>query len=580
MNPFEFARKHLGEFRQRGSEIQPVYCPYCRGGQHHDKYTFALNVDKLTFNCARASCGMTGTFWKLCNDFGEVADSSKNFEISRPQKTYKPPQTKMQPAGQKVEEYLKKRGFSKETWEKYGVAESNGNIAFPYYEGGKLVLMKFRRPEKYTGEGQKAWREEGGKAVFWGMDLCKPDLPLVITEGEFDTLALAEAGVENVVSVPSGASDLTCVDNCWDWLQKFSRVIIWPDNDEPGQEMCRKLISRLGAWRCWVVISDYKDANEALFKEGPGRIWYDIETAKEVPIAGLVRLADVKPLDLENMVRVKSSINGINKVLGGYFMGQVSVWTGINSSGKSTLLGQELIAAVDQGFAVCAYSGELPAPLFRYWIELQAAGPDYLDSRYDSVKESEVYYPKAEVKELIREWYRDYFFFCDNFGSVKADNLLDLFEYAAKRYDCKVFLVDNLATTIFGEDKDNYYHKQGEFVGRLVDFAYKHDVHVHVVAHPRKTEGRLTKMDVKGSGQITDLAHNVLATHRQTDAEKKEQPCDTIVDIFKGRFYGKQDVEVELLFDDKSKRFCMPTDSQWFNKKYGWTSLLRGRQLC
>ena len=570
MNPAEFAHKHLKEYRQRGSEIQPLYCPYCNGGQRHDQYTFALNVDKLTYNCARSSCGKTGTFWQLCQDFGEQADSTRNFEISRPEKKYKPPQTKTQTAGEKVEAYLNRRGISKETWQKWGIVESGGNIAFPYYENKKLVLLKFRKPEKYAGDGQKAWREEGGKAVFWGMDNCTPDLPLIVTEGEFDALALSEAGVDNVVSVPSGASDLTCVDNCWDWLQKFTKVVIWPDNDEPGQEMCRKLISRLGAWRCWVVTSEYKDANEALFKDGAARIWHDVETAKEVPIAGLVRMADVQAFDLESIARVKSSIPGINKILGGYMMGSVSIWTGVNSSGKSTLLGQELLAAVDQGYGVCAYSGELPGPLFRYWVELQAAGPDYLGRRYDTVKDGDVYYPKTEVKPLIREWYRDYFFLCDAYGSVTETNLLELFEYAAKRYECKVFLVDNLMTTVFSEDKDNYYRKQSEFIGKLVDFAQKQDVHVHVVAHPRKTNGRLTKMDVAGSGEITNRVHNVLSTHRQTDAEKEKQPCDTIVDIFKNRFYGKENVEIELLFDEASKRFCMPTSDTGFNWQFGW----------
>jgi len=83
--------------------------------------------------------------------------------------------------------------------------------------------MKFRQPEKYTGNGQKAWREKGGKAVFWGMDECDPKKPLIICEGEFDALALDEAGLENVVSVPSGAEDLTCIASCWDWCNGLSR---------------------------------------------------------------------------------------------------------------------------------------------------------------------------------------------------------------------------------------------------------------------------------------------------------------------------------------------------------------------
>jgi hypothetical protein len=71
MNPIEFADKYLGEYKVRGSEIVPKYYPYCHGGQNRDKESFALNIDKLTFNCKRGSCGVSGTFSKLRSDFGE-----------------------------------------------------------------------------------------------------------------------------------------------------------------------------------------------------------------------------------------------------------------------------------------------------------------------------------------------------------------------------------------------------------------------------------------------------------------------------------------------------------------------------
>ena len=47
MNEIEFARAHLGDYRVQGAEIKPRLCPYCRGGQHGDKYTFALNTEKF-----------------------------------------------------------------------------------------------------------------------------------------------------------------------------------------------------------------------------------------------------------------------------------------------------------------------------------------------------------------------------------------------------------------------------------------------------------------------------------------------------------------------------------------------------
>ncbi len=573
MNCYEFAKKYFGRYKQSGNEILPEHCPYCGGGQKGDKYTFALNVDKQTFNCKRATCAHTGTFWKLCNDFGEIADSSKNFEMpSQEAKTFTPPKTKFVNPTESAIKYLKGRGISIETMKKRNISESRGNIVFPYHEDGQLVLLKFRKPEEYTGEGQKAWREKGGKAVFWGMDNCEFDAPLVVVEGEIDALSLDEAGVPNVVSVPSGAEDLGCVDNCWDWLQKFHTVIIWPDNDSPGQEMCRKLINKIGAWRCWVVSVKHKDANEMLSAEGKEAVFKAVMNAKEVPITGLLRLSEVEPFDIDSAVRVKSSIRGINNIVGGYMMGQVSIWTGINSSGKSTYLGQELLEALDQGFAVCSYSGELPNAVFRKWVDMKAAGPGNIAAKYDYFREEEVYFPQKKAKEKIRKWYRNKFFIVDSFGSATDENLIELFEYAAKRYDCKVFLIDSLMTAITAK-KDDYYRRQSEFVGQVKDFSHKHDVHVHIVAHPRKTEGRLTKMDIAGSGDITNRADNVFGVYRVPEDEKMEAGCDNIIDIFKNSNTGKQGMGIALNFHSPTGRFYQESDSNQLYKSYGWEDI-------
>jgi len=569
LKPIDFARRHFKEFKEKGDEIIPVYCPFCEGGQAHDKYTFAMNIDEGTYNCKRGTCSVAGNFRQLQQEYGYNIQQD-NFEVRKTQKSYTPPKSKTQTPGQKVEEYLTMRGFSKETWQAWGVSEHEGNICFPYYEGGNLVLLKFRKPEKYNGQGQKAWREAGGKAVFWGMDKCDPRLPLIITEGEFDALAVSEAGIPNVVSVPSGAEDLSCVDNCWDWLQRYNRIIIWPDSDEPGQEMCRKLINKVGAWRCSVVQATSKDANALLFKEGPDAVVDVVAKAQEVPIAGLVRLADVKAFDYDSVVRVPSSVRAVNQIVGGYMGGLLSVWTGENSSGKSTFLGQELLESVHRGQGVCAYSGELPAPVFRYWIDLQAAGPGNLYAKFDAFRGEEVFYPKKEHAQAIRAWYRDLFFLYDSFGAVTDETLLKVFEYAAMRYDCKTFLIDNLMATAMESGEKEYYRKQADFVKQVKEFAVKFEVHVHLVAHPRKTQGRLTKTDVSGAAEITNWADNVFGIYRVKKGDDEEGRFDTVLDIFKNRFSGRQDEPVGLLFEPRSRRFYMPSMTERKIHQYGW----------
>lgn len=578
ITPQEFADRHLYPYKQHGQEILPMHCPYCHGGQRRDKYTFALNIDKRTFNCKRGSCGKTGTFSQLCKDFGETAE--RPFELLPPPKrVYEKPKTPVVHAVKQnstMEQYLAKRGISRETWERRGVFEHEGNIAMPYYENGELVLMKFRLPRKPKKGESKSWREKGGKPVFWGMDLCTPDLPLVVTEGEMDTLACDEAGVPNVVSVPSGNSDLTCLDVCWDWIEQFHTVIIWPDNDTAGYDMLKRMIQRLGAWRCKIVKANRKDANEVLYFDGKQAVADAIKNAQPVPIQGLVRLADIETYDPTQATRVFSGFEKIDKVFGGFLMGQVSVWTGINSSGKSTLLGQVMLEAINQGYKVCAYSGELPAQLFRYWIDLQAAGPDYVKEHYDQARQTKSWKVKPQVIQPIHDWYREHFWIFDSFGNNSQDSLFEVFEYAARRYDVRVFLVDNLMTMVNASSDREYYQKQSTFVGRVVEFAHEHDVHVHLVAHPKKVDGRrVTKMDVGGSGDITNRADNVISVHRVKDDERKDLPltfegCSNIVEIFKSRFTGRQDIPIPLNFDDTCKRFFALDDPLESHKSYGW----------
>ena len=60
----------FGDFNIKGAEIIPKLCPYCHGGAHGDKNTFALNTENHTFNCQRAAAGNRGTSRGFCETLG------------------------------------------------------------------------------------------------------------------------------------------------------------------------------------------------------------------------------------------------------------------------------------------------------------------------------------------------------------------------------------------------------------------------------------------------------------------------------------------------------------------------------
>ena len=576
MDVRDFANKHLYPYKEKPDEILPKYCCYCRGGEHGDKYTLAVNKQTGVFNCKRGKCRVAGTFSKLLLDFGERGNTMEY--RNHVEKKFKPSTAETKPVTDSVMQYIKLRGISDDTVKVFNIGtDGKGNVTFPFYKNGKQVSTKYRPARKLKPSELKTWREEGtDTTALFGTIADEKDNTLIICEGEFDCAAIYEATKRNVMSVPNGSQDFGWIENYWDKLESFSKIILCGDNDDPGREMVNKLIHKLGEWRCAVaqIPEPCKDANEVLVRLGKSALKAAIDSAKDVPITGILRLADVPTLDLSQVQKVYSGIKGLDKAIGGFMAGQVSVWTGENASGKSTFLGQLLLEAVDEGHTVCAFSGELPAPLFRYWIELQAAGQVNLAYKQDESSDSNDAYVPTAISAEIRNWYRDKFFLYDNTGAITAEAVLKVFEYAARRYNCKVFFADNLMMLVSGTD--DYYRNQSDFIKQAASFCRKHDCHMHIVAHPRKTAGRVTKIDIAGSGDITNLADNVFGLHRITNEDRDDKKmvqfaeCDSLLDVFKNRFRGRQEITIGLKFESNSKRFYQATDTRALTKDFGW----------
>lgn len=581
MTPVEVAyRVFPGQFKVKGDEIIADHCPFCKGGQSGDRDTFTLNADTGLYFCRRGKCQEKGNLNQLCKHFGIPLDRKEYEPRKTKQKIYTPPKTIPKPPSTEIENYLTNiRRLSKETCDYLRLGESEGKIVFPYFENGHLVAIKFRSKNK-DGKWKQFSMELGGKLVFWNMDNCEPSMPLFITEGEFDAAALVEAGITNAVSLPNGCESLGCVELCWDWLKQFKQYYIWTDNDEGGIKARNELIKRLGIGKCFVVEHGiHKDANEVLYKLGKQGVAECISSARGIPFEGLKNMAELPEYDLSKDELIPTGIAQVDEVFaGGLRLGETSIWTGFNSSGKSTLLGQVLLNAIDCGYKICAYSGELPDRIFRYWVELQAAGPEYVKQETNKYGYS---VSKTNYKMLphIRKWYNGKFFLYDTQDAVGQEEILRAFEYAVQRYDCKVFMVDNLMSLALNSHSDSdFYRKQADFVGMCKAFAKKYMVHIHIVAHPRKPQGGSKELDVAGSANITNWTDNVFEIKRfskkeiatiEAEETMKGFGITNSLGIKKNRLMGKQDKVFMLSFEETSKRYYVAKGGSpsW---KYGW----------
>ncbi len=121
------------------------------------------------------------------------------------------------------------------------------------------------------------------------------------------------------------------------------------------------------------------------------------------------------------------------------------------------------------------------------------------------------------VQERLLEYYRDHFYLFDNqeiFEANQSESILKVFQMAARRYGCKLFLADNLMTAL--SDSDEETKAQGKFANALKKFATRYHVHVLLVAHPRKVKQgeKLGQDDIGGSSATIRLADSAIVVER------------------------------------------------------------------
>ena len=277
-----------------------------------------------------------------------------------------------------------------------------------------------------------------------------------------------------------------------------------------------------------------------------------------------LKMKDIQKIDLSQIPRCKTGIEELDRNIIGLAECEVTLLSGGSAGGKSSFINTLICNFLQQGVKTSLWSGELPSPILKAWIQMVAAGRNNLKlSAYGDGK----YYVPNNVAEKIDMWMDDSFLMFNNeYGAVWKEVFHDMNLLLEEGF--KMFILDNLMSLdidLLEGDKNN---KQKELILQIKEFAKKNHVHVILVAHPRKSLAFLRKNDISGTSDLTNVVDNVWIIHRvnqdflKAGAEfygqgeiQKYSSYGNVVEICKNRMYGVVGVLVGMHYEIESRRF-------------------------
>ena len=291
-------------------------------------------------------------------------------------------------------------------------------------------------------------------------------------------------------------------------------------------------------------------------------------------------LSEIEDEDRSKIVSIPSGIVQYDKECCGFDKPSLNIWSGNNGCGKSSLLNQIAINAVNNGFKVAIYSGELRGKKMKRWLILQAAGKQYnKKSNYNSYD----YYTPNNIKDKIVEWFQGKLY---NYNTKYSHNIEQVcleVEKLVKEHQIDMLIMDNLSCLDIDELDGSINEQQKAAIKMLLRMTERMEIATHVVVHPKKSELYLRKNDVSGAKTLTDLADCVFFVHRwnqdtQKAAKEFLQPqvfadlCSSettnIVEVIKHREFGEAEGHIYKLFYEPESRRLKNSIAETIH--YGW----------
>jgi archaellum biogenesis ATPase FlaH len=290
-------------------------------------------------------------------------------------------------------------------------------------------------------------------------------------------------------------------------------------------------------------------------------------------------MKDVKRVDISELLSIPTGYHELDKKIIGLFAGELTVLSGLNASGKTSWLNCLALNVIQQGFKAGIWSGEMQDWRFQGWLNQMAAGKNYVRKKEGF---ENFYYTPSKICEKIDNWVDGKLFLYNNSYGSKWEQLFNDIKELVEKEHVQMIILDNLAALCIDGYDSGTYANQTKFILDVKDYAKQKNIHIVLVAHPRKQNDFLRKESISGTADLTNIADNVFLIHRVgNDFEKRAgdffgadkvvnyMQYSNVLEVAKNRQMGVVDHLVGMYYEMESRRL---KNSIAEHIVYGWQS--------
>ena len=413
--------------------------------------------------------------------------------------------------------------------------------------GDAWVTVRLKARSLLQKGNQRLEPKGGGYGLFGWHTVPEEATCVVLTEGEFDAMAVYQSTGVPAVSLPTGCRNLP--PQVLPLLERFETIFLWTDFDGPGREGAEKFTRKLGEHRVRVVGAlpgtppGVKDANDCL-RDASVDTMELLRAAKPLRHAEVATFSDYRDDVLDLLRNPESyagvpvgSLPGLNRLLKGFRSGEMTILSGPTGSGKTTLLTQLSLDLANAGVNTLWGSFEVRnTRLIRKMLQQFAA------CSFEELRDL----PPERMEALMERFGDMPLFFLRFHGGTPLEQELDAMQYVVYVEDVDHIILDNLQFMLPTEQRRSnltQFDVQDNAIAAFRRFATEHNVHITLVIHPRK-EGdgqRLGINSIFGSAKATQEADNVIILQQEADGRK-------FVELKKNRYDGETG-EVRVVYN-------------------------------